>query len=221
MRDDTNEVLRHITLGVNEVLYFPYNNGTEPLPVRPLSSLELDECYLSALKEAPPKVAELVVKLKTGILDEETEVDLSNDGYVNLKKFYSAIHYYIVYHGMKDFQDEWFRKPDFQKGEPKGMETVRQMDDIHRIAKYILSASTAHKKVIEEVYKTSRGKHLATKIVYLNEQLCDLKDMTELQEKYIVHSKGHIDEYLEGVHKEKSIIKSGETMKLRDLLRAL
>jgi len=40
------EILKHITLGTDEVLYYPYNGGKEPLPLRPLSSFELDQCFM-------------------------------------------------------------------------------------------------------------------------------------------------------------------------------
>ena len=71
------DVLRHIKLGVKEVFYYDYDGNA--LPLRPISSYELDDCFYKALEYATPNVADLVIKLrKINLLGEIGKLRLSN-----------------------------------------------------------------------------------------------------------------------------------------------
>ncbi|KKK72965.1 hypothetical protein LCGC14_2898590 [marine sediment metagenome] len=94
------DTLRHIKLGVKEVFYFDYDGNA--LPLRPISSYELDDCFYKALEYATPKVADLVIKLRLKLIEKSEEVDFSNQDYLSLQKHYDAISYWIVFHSMKD-----------------------------------------------------------------------------------------------------------------------
>jgi len=214
------EVIKHITLGTNEVLYYPYNEGQEPLPLRPISSWELDQCIYKALRFAPEKVSELVIKLKLKIIEPTRNIDVSDDGYAQLQLFYDSIDYWVVYFSMKDFQDEWFQKPDFSKEivYPKGFYQVLKMDKIHEIADFILNSSNQSKEVIEEVFKDESGREVAYMYFYLKVPLTDIKNMTKLQRDYLINAKGQLRQIELGKQKESGYIISGEKMTVKDFL---
>lgn len=220
--EEKQTILKHIQLGTSEVLYFPYNNGTEPLPVRPISSYELDQCYYKALDEAPTKIADFVIKVKMGLIKKNQNINVSNDGYKNLKKFYDTIDYWIVYYGMKDFQDDEFSKPSKKDYNlPKGMMKIRQMENVHDIAKFILDSSHKPEEIIKQVYKTQKGEEVAMKIVYMKEPLANLGDLTKLQEEYILYSKGKVQQTVRSKKKLHSIVRSDKSYKLKDLMRLM
>ena len=214
------EVLKHIKLGTNEVFYYPYNEGQEPLPLRPISSWELDECLYKALKYAPQKIAELVIKLKLQIVKPEQDIDVSNQGYAELSKFYSSIDYWIVYYAMKDFQDEDFSKPDYdtKQAYPRGYLKVLKMDNIHEMAEAVSDASLQPREVIKEVFADDSGKEIAFYVFYFNTPLTNVKDITKLQRDYLVYSKGNIHKVVKGKQKEAKYVLSGETMTIKQLL---
>jgi len=202
-------ILNHIKLGINEVIYFDYEG--QPLPLRPITSLETDESFYKALAYTPTKIAKFVVELKLSIIKPKEAIELSNDGYAALQKYYNDINYWFVYHGMKDFQDEEFKEPDYTKDEqfPKGFYTVQKMNHVHKIANLILSHSNAPKEVIKEVIKTPKGKNLGTFLFYLNVPLTDASwKLTNLQKDFLYYSKlGDIQRINRG-----SISVSGEEM---------
>lgn len=215
---EKNELLEHITLGTNDVFYFSYNSGTEPLPLRPLTSLELDNCFYDSLDQAPIGVARLVIKLKLGLIEKDQEVrNIKNEHYSKLQRFHDLIDYYVVYHGMKDFQSEKFRKPN-ENGIPNGISIVQEMNDVHKIASDILSRSHQPQDVIKQVFYDEKGKELAMKITYLHQPLDKICNLTKLQEDFLVYSKGHLESVMRGVQKEKEILSSDDVIKVKDIL---
>jgi len=214
------EILKHIKLGTKEVLYFNYV-GRFPLPLRPLSSWELDDCFYKALKEAPSKIASFLVDLKLDLLKDDVKINLSNEGYAELRKYYDSIDYWIVYHAMKDFQDEWFRQPDFETDIPKGFEKIKEMQEIHKIAAFVYDTSYQPREVIEKIFKDKYGREVAYCVFYLKVPLADIPDLTKLQRDYLLYSKGKLPQIMEGAAKEKSYSISGEEMTFQELMEKL
>lgn len=186
------DILRHIKLGVNEVFYYDYDGNA--LPLRPISSYELDDCFYKALDYATPKVADLVIKLRLKIKEGNQEVDFSNQDYLSLQKHYDAISYWIVFHAMKDFQDEDFKIPIWEDDEilPKGILQIRQMNYVHNIANIVINSSYRPKEMIKQIIKDGYGKEIAYLTLYFNVPLATITDMTKLQASYLVYSKGEI-----------------------------
>jgi len=183
-------ILNHIKLGINEVIYFDYEG--QPLPLRPITSLEMDDSFYKALGYTPTKIAKFVVELKLSVIKPKEAIELSNEGYAALQKYYNDINYWFVYHGMKDFQDEKFKEPDYTKDErfPKGFYMVQKMNHVHKIAFLLLSHSNAPKEAIKEFVKTPAGNNLGTFIFYLNVPLTDASwKLTNLQRDFLYYSK--------------------------------
>lgn len=214
------EVIKHITLGTNEVLYYPYTEGKEPLPLRPISSFEFDQCFYKALEYAPSKIAGLVIKLKLKIIETSRDIDVSDEGYAKLQKFYDSIDYWIVYFAMKDFQEDWFTKPDYSTEEtyPKGLYQILKMNDVHKIADFVLNASNQKQEAIEQVFVDETGREVAYLYFYLNVPLADIKNMTKLQRDYLIYAKGEMRKISIGKQKEKGYIISGQKMTVKDFL---
>lgn len=214
------EVIKHITLGTDEVFYYPYNKGKDPLPLRPISSWELDQCLYQALKYAPDKISELVIKLKLKIIEPTRDIDVSDEGYAQLQAFYDSIDYWIVYYSMKDFQDEWFSIPDFSKVDvhTKGFYQILKMDEVHEIANFILNSSYQNKEAIQEVFKDEYGREVAYMYFYLKTPLTDIKKMTKLQRDYLLNAKGELRKISLGKQKEKGYILTGQKMTVKDFL---
>lgn len=213
------EIIKHITLGTDEVLYYPYNSGKEPLPVRPISSFELDQCFYNALDNCENhKVASFVVKYRIGLIKGETNIDISNDGYKELIRFYNEIDYWVAYYGMKDFQNSDFSKTDFKTGNPNGLNIIKKMSDIHEISKFIFSASIRDESVIKEVFEDNRGREIAQVVYYLKVPLSDISKITKLQRDYLIYSKGNLQKLTKKQIEDK-YVRSGETMTYLDLLR--
>ncbi|HEC39714.1 MAG TPA: hypothetical protein ENI29_15855, partial [bacterium] len=172
------DTLRHIKLGVNEVFYYDYDGNA--LPLRPISSYELDDCFYKALEYATPKVADLVLKLRLKLIKKSEEVDFSNQDYLSLQRHYDAISYWIVFHAMKDFQDEDFSIPIYENGEvlPKGIFQIRKMNYIHDIANITVNSSYKPKEFIKEIIKDELGKEVAYLVLYFNVPIANINDIT-------------------------------------------
>jgi len=205
-------MLKHITLGTKEVFYYNYNG--ESLPLRPISSFELDQCFYNSLVFAEEEVSELVVKLKLSLIDPKSKIDINNKKYADLKKFYDLIDYWIVYYSMKDFQDEDFSKP--KNGIPSGFLLVKKMNDIHKIAKTILHSSYQPKEVIEEIIKDGSGKLIAKIVFNLNVPLAEFSKITKLQRDFLVLSKIDLEKPIPHI-----ISKTGDKVSFRDVLRGM
>ncbi len=215
------DTLRHIKLGVNEVFYYDYDGNA--LPLRPISSYELDDCFYKALKYATPEVADLVVKLRLKIIDKAEEVDFSNEDYLSLQKHYDAISYWIVFHSMKDFQDEDFSIPIYQENEllPKGLYQIRKMRYIHDMANIIVNSSYRPKEFIKEIIKDELGKEVAYLVLYFNVPLANIPDITKLQRDFIVYSKGEMTKIKASDIKTAQYEFSGEKTTIGDIFKKM
>jgi len=213
------DTLRHIKLGVKEVFYYDYDGNA--LPLRPISSYELDDCFYKSLKGATPKVADLVIKLRLNIKEGNQEVDFSNQDYLSLQRHYDAISYWVVFHAMKDFQNEDFLIPTYQENEllPSGMYEIRKMSYIHDIANIIVNSSYRPKEFIKQIIKDDLGKEVAYLVFYLNIPLANLSDLTRLQRDYLIYSKGEVTKVKASDIKTEQYEFSGETTTLGDLLK--
>lgn len=213
------DIIKHIKLGTDEVLYYPYE-GYQSLPLRPISSYEQDDCYYKALESAPTKIADFLVKVKLGLIDKDRKVNISNEGYANLQRFYDTIDYWTVYHSMKDFQDESFKEPDFMRegAFPKGFYEVMKMNEIHEIALFVINASYKKNAVIKEVFSDDLGREVAYMMIVLNQPLDKIGKMTKLQRDYVVYSKDKLPQIIKGDKVKKRMSISGETMTIKEFL---
>lgn len=217
--NETLDILRHIKLGVKEVFYYDYDGNA--LPLRPISSYELDDCFYKALENATPNVADLVIKLRLSIQERNQEVDFSNQDYLSLQRHYDAISYWAVFHAMKDFQDEDFTIPIYHDGEllPKGMYEVRKMNYIHDIANIVINASHRPKSVLKQIIRDRTGRTVGQLIFYLNIPLADFPDITKLQRDYLIYYKGEITKVVASEIKEKQYEFSGKKTTIADLYK--
>jgi len=213
------DILRHIKLGVKEVFYYDYDGNA--LPLRPISSYELDDCFYKALDYATPKVADLVIKLRLSLKKGNQEVDFSNEDYLSLQKHYDAISYWVVFHSMKDFQDEDFKIPIYEQEEilPKGMFKIRKMNYIHDMANIIINSSYRPKEFIKQIVKDEIGKEIAYLTLYFNVPLANIPDITRLQREFLIYSKGEITKVkASDAYKDKYEF-SGETITIGELFK--
>lgn len=211
------ELIKHIQLGTSEVLYY-YYDGRDPLPVRPISSFELDQCYYKALEYAPNKVAHLVVNIRMGLIDKKRTVNLTSEGYSSLLKFYDTVNYWIVYYAIKDFQDEDFSKPNYDEIEenPNGFYLLRKMNEVHEIANFVMNASHQNEDVVKEIFIDDFGREIAYKIYVLKQPLAELGKMTSLQKEYILYTHNHLPQIIKGLAKKSTYSISGETMTVEE-----
>jgi len=200
--------MKHISLGTKEVFY--YNYFGEQLPLRPISTFELDECFYNALAFAENEIAELVVKLKLRLISPKTQIKIDNEKYAELQKYYNSLDYWIVFFAMKDFQDEDFTKPDNRI--PRGLHLVKKMRDVHKIAREVLNTSYQPKDVIQEIVKTTDGKVVASIVFNLNVPLAEFSKITKLQRDFLVLSKTTGG-------KPRKISKSGEKLRVRKAIK--
>jgi len=213
------DILRHIKLGVNEVFYYDYDGNA--LPLRPISSYELDDCFYKALDYATPEVANLIVKIRLKLIKKIDEIDFSNQDYLSLQKHYDTISYWVVFYSMKDFQDEDFSIPIYEDSEllPKGMFQIRKMSYIHDMANIIVNSSYRPKEYIKQIIKDEVGKEVAYLVLYFNVPLSDISNITKLQRDFLIYSKGEITKVKASDIKEKQYEWSGKTITIGDLLK--
>ncbi len=211
------DTLRHIKLGVNEVFYFDYDGNA--LPLRPISSYELDDCFYKALEYATPEVANLVIKLRLKLFKKSEEVDFSNQDYLSLQRHYDTISYWVVFHAMKDFQDEDFSIPIYENEEvlPKGMFKIRKMNHIHNMANIVVNSSYKPKEFIKQIIKDELGKEVAYLVLYFNVPIANIPDITRLQRDFLIYSKGEMRK----VKVSDKYEMSGKTMTIGDLLKKI
>lgn len=213
------DILRHIKLGVKEVFYYDYDSNA--LPLRPISSYELDDCFYKALEGATPKVSDLVIRLRLKIKEGNQEVDFNNQDYLSLQRHYDAISYWVVFHSMKDFQDEDFKKPIVKDGEilPKGIFQIRKMSYIHDIADIIVNSSYKPKNVLKQIIKDKSGRELGYLTLYYNVPLANMPDITKLQRDYLIYFKGEITKVKASDIKTKQYEFSGKTTTIADIYK--
>ena len=218
--EEKREILKHIKLGTKEVLYYPYAEGKHVLPLRPISSWEMDDSFYRALEDTPSNIADFIVKVKLDLIDKKTNINVENTGYVKLMKFYNTIDYWVVYYAMKDFQDEQFIVPNYSEIDsyPKGFYEVMKMQEVHKIAKFILSASNRTKEVIKEIFTDNMGREVACVSLFLNIPIAEMGNITDLQRDYMVYSKLHLFKIIKREAKKKRYIISGEKMTIKEAL---
>ena len=198
-------MIKHISLGTSEVFY--YNYFGELLPLRPINTYELDDCFYNSLATAQENIVELVVKFKLGVVKPKTNIKIDNKSYAELQKYFNNIDYWIIFYAMKDFQDEDFTK--LIDGIPSGIHLVQKMRRVHLIAKAVLTASYQPKEIIQEIVRSDEGKTLATIVFTLNVPLTKISKMTRLQRDFLVYSK------LQDSGTKHTISKTGDKVKIR------
>jgi len=190
-------LLKYITLGIENKEYYNYNGN--PLPIRPISTFERDQALLNALEGISPLIFDKVIKVKLNLLDEDEDFKLDKNNYKDFLLYYNEIDYWTVYYSMKDFQDEEFSMPDYNdefkeisnwKAEnPKGYYIIKQMNDVHKIAKDVLTMSDAPIIKLVEVLQNAEGQELAVMIHRFNVPLASAAwKLTPLQTKFIFYS---------------------------------
>jgi len=216
---EKREIIKHITLGTKEVLYYPYAVGKQPLPLRPISSWELDDCFYKALEDTPTNIADFIVKVKLDLINRKTNINVENTGYVKLQKFYNTIDYWIVYYAMKDFQDDWFSEPDYENGgEPKGFFKTTEMSEVHEIAKFVINSCHESQDVIKEIFTDDVGREVAYQYLYLNIPIADISNITYLQRDYIIYTKVHLKKIVKGDDLKNKYSISGEKTTIKGIL---
>ena len=193
------DIMKYIKLGTNAKEWFNYDG--QALPIRPLSSYEIDEILLKIIEDGiPPIVFESLYKVKMNLLDENEEVVINSQNYAYFFKYYNDIDYWTVYHGMKDFQEEDFSKPDYDNEYkddysdwdfkyPKGLYKVRKMKYVHEIAKDIRSISTQPLIKLTSLLSNKDGKILGSMIHTFHQPLAsEAWKLTPLQETFIYYS---------------------------------
>ena len=206
-------MIKHITLGTKEVFFFNYEG--EQLPLRPISSYELDQCFFNALYDADEEIAKLVVDLKLGLIKATSYINYDNKKLANLKKYFDDIDYWIVYYGVKDYQELEFQAPD-KNGHPTGFNIIRKMRHIHEIASKILNYSYQPREVIQEIIKSEEGKLIGTVTFSLNVPLAEASEMTKLQRDFLILSK--IDRNKAISKPKRTISKTGDKINLLELM---
>jgi len=211
-------ILRHIKLGIDDVFYINYDG--EPLPFRPISSYELDECFYHSLKYLNPRMVDIVIKLRLKLIKGEQEIEppLTSEEYITLQRHYDTFSYWAVYYSMKDFQPNDFNYPvedEFGDNIPTGLEIIKKMKYIHDITDKILNASYQPKELIKEIISDETGREIGYVVYYLNTPLSNIKDITKLQRDYLMYVKGEIF----NLERKKKYMISGETMTMEDLLK--
>ena len=160
-------------------------------------------------------------KLRLKIIDKAEDVDFSNEDYLSLQKHYDAISYWVVFHSMKDFQDEDFKKPIVKNNEilPEGIFQIRKMNHIHDMANIIVNSSYKPKNVIKQIIKDKSGRNIASLVFYLNIPLADMPDITKLQRDYLIYSKGEMTKVKASDIKTKQYEFSGKKLTIEELLK--
>lgn len=195
------DILKYIKLGTNTKEWFNYDG--QPLPIRPLSSYELDEVMLKVLQEGiTQQIFDSLYKIKMNlILEDEVNIPINPQNYKNFFLYYNRIDYWTVYHGMKDFQPEDFSKPDFDKefendfddwkiDFPKGYYVVRKMKYVHEIAKNIRNMSNQPLVKLSGVLKNNRGVNLASMVFVFHHPLAsEAWKLTPLQESFLYYGR--------------------------------
>jgi len=210
-------MLKYITLGINNKQYFNYDGN--PLPIRPLSTYELDECLKNAVEGIPSSIFDKVVKLKLDII-KDIDVNLNQRNYKEFLTYYNEIDYWTVYYSIKDFQDEEFSMPDYEqeKEHPKGYYTVKKMDYVHEIAKEIMGMTNKPVVQLMEILSNSKGKELATMVHRFHVPLVDEAwKLTPLQSDFLWYSRPDAPEIV----KEIPGISGGNIKDISEKLRAM
>lgn len=190
-------MLKYITLGTDCKEYFNYDG--QPLPIRPLSTYEVDQIMVETVGKIHSSIFDSTIKFKLKIIDDE--VELNKENYQSYLNFNAEIDYWTVYYGMKDFQPEEFSMPDYSgefenkfedwdEDKPKGYYIVRNMKYVHDIAKDVTNMTTRTTPEVLEILKNSNGIILATMLHRFHQPLAsEAWKLTPLQTKFILYSR--------------------------------
>jgi len=219
-------MIKYIQLGTDCKEYFFYDG--KPLPIRPLSSYELDQAFLKAVEGVSPIIFESVINLKLN-LKEDIDIKLNKNNYKDFMSYYNEVDYWIVYFAMKDFQEEDFSFPDYEgkfreefedwdMKKPTGYYYVRKMKYVHDISKDISNMSSQSPDKLMEILINAEGKTLATLVHKFHQPLNSKAwKLTPLQTYFIYYSRPGAPQIVKTVE-ELPGIKKG---KYSDILKQL
>lgn len=222
-----DDILKYIKLGTNTKEWFNYDG--EPLPIRPLSTYELDLILEKIIREGiTQKTFSSIYKIKHSLIDKESVDITKKEDYLEFLHYLNEINYWIVYYAMKDFQPEMFSTPDFERkfieddnwnmDYPKGYYIVKQMKYVHRIAEDIQYMTSQPLVKLRQVLKNDRGKILASTVHTFHVPLTnEAWKLTPLQETFLVYSSSGAPTILES-EEELPGIKAGS---LKDIVQQL
>ena len=196
----SQDILKYIKLGTDYKEYFNYKGSS--LPIRPLSTYELDQAMENALKGISPLVFDSVIKVKIGLINKDQELeDLHPSLYIHFLRYYNELDYWTVYFAMKDFQSEKFSMPDFEgeyqddfkdwdSNKPKGYYIVRKMNLVHELSERIFMMTDQPDTQLIEIISNRDGKILATTTHVFNIPLNDkLWKLTPLQTNFLLFTR--------------------------------
>lgn len=185
-----DDILKYIKLGTNAKEWFNYDG--EALPIRPLSTYELDSILEKIIEEGiTQQTFESIYKIKYKLMDKESVVLTKKEDYLQFFHYLNEIDYWIVYNAMKDFQDESFSQPDFEKDKhyPNGYYIVKEMKYVHNIAEDIQSMTSQPLIKLKQVLQNNRGKVLASTVHTFHVPLAnEAWKLTPLQETFLRYS---------------------------------
>ena len=147
-------LLEKVRKGIAIKSFFNYDG--ELIPVRAITSAEADDARYNTMGLLDYKLAKLMMRLRLGEITGE-KIDYSEihpDLLREYLRYLKETDYWIVYHGMKDFQPDDFTVDD-----------VYKMRLVHEMAEYIIMLSSAPADIIIDEISTEQGQELA-KIVY-------------------------------------------------------
>jgi len=192
-------ILKYIKLGTNAKEWFNYDG--EPLPIRPLSTYELDTILEKIIREGiTQKTFSSIYKIKHNLIDKENVVITTKEDYLEFFHYLNEIDYWTVYFAMKDFQDEKFSQPDldgefrdkFKKWNelyPKGYYIVKKMKYVHRIAEDIQYMTSQPLIKLRQVLQNKDGRILASTVHTYHIPLTnEAWKLTPLQETFLRYS---------------------------------
>ena len=192
------DILKYIKLGTNLKEWFNYDGC--PLPIRPLSTYEMDEILGKIITEGiTQKTFNSIYKIKFNLFNPLEKVKVSQQNYLEYFKYLNIIDYWMVFHSMKDFQDEDFSKPDYSEefrdeyddwteDTPKGFYIVRKMKFVHQLAKDIQDMTSQPLAKLSQTLKNKSGKILASMVFTYHLPLVnEAWKLTPLQEDFLYY----------------------------------
>jgi len=207
-------MIKYLKLGAKAVDVYDYDGL--PLSFRPLYTWELDDALEKSLEGASVTTINLIVKLRLQVNIDEKELQLDNPEQIReMQHHLLLLDYWIVYHGIKDFQPSEFSEIDVETGNPRGFDLIRtKFKYVHEIATKILAVSKPPDAVVREVVKSSEGKVIATIHYRFNVPLVSKQwEMTPFQRDFLILSNPIIQEEAAiSEARDKVAIKSGMTL---------
>jgi hypothetical protein len=212
--------IRHVQLGANAVDYFEYDGS--PLPFRPLFSWEMDDAFESSLVGASFSTIQLIMKIKLGALSSSDNIPIATpEDVIKYQHHMNLLDYWIVYHGIKDFQDAQFKEPGEDEF-PRGFNLIRdRFRHVHEIASEILRVTKPPEEIVRQLVKSPEGKLIATIHYQLHVPLASEQWMlTPLQHEFLFYSHPNVQAHMAAEEGRKNTaIESGST--IQDVLKKL